>query len=267
MSAHGRDGRVIVSAGTASVCREAGFQVAVLGIDGCRGGWAVVRLGDGPPEASVHDDLAGIERAHGRVAAALIDMPIGLPQTKDARCCDALARRLLGPRRASVFPVPCREAVYAPDYASACERNLLRLGRRLSRQSWNICRRIAEVDSYLHRGGGLPLVESHPELCFAALQGAPMAIAKRSVAGRRERLSLLVEHLPGALDWFAEANRRFRRLLAPDDLLDALVLAVSAGEPLTRVPDRPPRDARGLPMAIAFPDWMQPARPGANRNG
>ena len=42
----------------------------------------------------------------------LIDIPIGLP-IKESRLCDRLAREKLGPRRSSVFTVPCRDVVYA----------------------------------------------------------------------------------------------------------------------------------------------------------
>ncbi|MEW6348758.1 MAG: DUF429 domain-containing protein [Thermodesulfobacteriota bacterium] len=44
-----------------------------------------------------------------------VDIPIGLRDHGPERSCDLEARRLLGIRRSSVFPVPCRSAVYPQD--------------------------------------------------------------------------------------------------------------------------------------------------------
>jgi predicted RNase H-like nuclease len=53
--------------------------------------------------------------ASGGIVAAGIDIPIGLTAS-GPRSCDLEARRLLGPRRSSVFPAPAREVLRAWSY-------------------------------------------------------------------------------------------------------------------------------------------------------
>ena len=101
----------------------------VIGVDACRGGWVAVTLTAGTVIAgtgtagtpgtvtagtitagtagnvTVAADLTGL--VEGTPDAIGIDMPLGL---LDAgwRDCDSQARRLLGPRRGSVFAIPPR---------------------------------------------------------------------------------------------------------------------------------------------------------------
>ena len=86
-----------------------------VGVDGCRKGWVSVALQSGQPaRLMVFEDLTELWQAHRGADVILIDMPIGLLQTGPAeRQCEREARVQLGARRSSVFPVPCREAVYA----------------------------------------------------------------------------------------------------------------------------------------------------------
>ena len=228
-----------------------------LGIDGARGGWFVVALhADGTWDLGLYRRIDDLIAARPGATAALIDIPIGLPET-EPRACDREARRLLGRRGRSVFPVPCRAAVHATDYATACRLNEQALGRRINRQTWNICPKIAEVDTFLRaypdRVGTLG--EAHPELAFLALnKGAPMAHSKKAAEGFAERRTVLRTRHDAADAIIEEALARFRRKdLARDDILDALALAVAAREPLVAVPAEPEHDACGLPMAIGYP--------------
>lgn len=223
-----------------------------LGIDGCRGGWVAVRWDGRNATVSLHGDILGLAADHAGISRALIDMPIGLPEEQPRRC-DTLARRRLGPRRASVFPVPCRDAVYAASYSAACAINRDRIGRALSKQSWNICPRIAEVDHYLRSAPSLPLIEAHPELAFAAFAGAPLSDPKRRPAGRAARTALLAHRFAGTPSLLAQALDTHHGQVAADDVLDALALALAAAGALVWLPDPPDHDAAGLPMAIAFP--------------
>ena len=232
--------------------------MTTLGIDGARGGWFAVALyADGTWELGLYRRIDDLMAAYPDAAPALIDIPMGLPES-GPRQCDQDARKLLGPRGRSVFPVPCRGAVHAPDYATACRLNEAALGRRLNRQTWNICPRIAEVDNFLraHPGKIGILREAHPELAFSPLNGGrPMAHPKKTPAGLAERRAVLRTHLPAADAVVEKAQSRFRRKdLARDDILDALVLAVAAREPLAAVPAEPETDTSGLPMAIAYPN-------------
>ncbi|MFW6321250.1 MAG: hypothetical protein ACOC0Z_05315, partial [Halohasta sp.] len=46
----------------------------------------------------------------------------------------------------------------------------------------------------------------------------------------------------------------YRKQVARDDIVDALVLCAAARQPLASLPAEPPVDARGLPMRIVTPD-------------
>lgn len=77
----------------------------VLGVDGCPGGWiGAVVSADGVVEWRLFADARAIVATLPRAVG--IDIPIGLPDD-GPRGYDLAARRLLGPRRATVFPAPC----------------------------------------------------------------------------------------------------------------------------------------------------------------
>jgi predicted RNase H-like nuclease len=230
-----------------------------VGMDGCAGGWLAVILDEeGAAEARVVPSLRSFA-AECDDARVLIDIPIGLRDRGPMeRLCDFMARKALGRRGSSVFPAPARGALAATDYASACLLNAAATGRRLSLQSWSLCGRIAEVDEYLRKRKRGPSVrEMHPELCFFGLAGErPMAHPKRKEAGFQERLALLARHLPTAPLFVEQVERAYpRRLVAADDILDALVGAVTArhgGDALLTVPLTPEFDSRGLPMEMVY---------------
>jgi predicted RNase H-like nuclease len=223
----------------------------------------------------LHRTVAGLVREHGD-ATMLVDMPMGLPHAGEpVRRCDAEARRLLGPRRASVFSPPCREALGERDHAGGNAVNRAVTGRGLSIQAWNIAPRIRELDELLRAEPGAVerLLECHPELCFAALLGAPASHPKKTRPGREQRLKTLLGLCPDAKARIVQGLKNYGRLSAHDDFLDALVLAVSlaladpaaSGGPdsgarhgltalgLDPVSGHTPRDAAGLPMVIHVP--------------
>jgi predicted RNase H-like nuclease len=112
-----------------------------------------------------------------------VDMPIGLPDA-GRRACDADARRMLGPRRSSVFPVPVRSALAATSFAAVTG---------LSIQGWNLVPKIAEVDASWEPR----VLECSPELSLTVVTGAPMAHPKRTPEGRAERIAALRAAFPG----------------------------------------------------------------------
>jgi predicted RNase H-like nuclease len=236
--------------------------VDTLGIDGCRGGWVWCGLIEGRWQGGLVETLADLSTALEHAALALIDMPIGLLDTGPGeRGCDREARALLGrPRASSVFRAPCRDALAASDYATACAINRQQTGVALSIQTWNIVPKIRELDALLDSQPGLQgrLREAHPELCLYGLAGGrPMAYNKRTVAGRRERVALLQRLQPACTALANELTARTpRRQLAPDDAIDAAALAVSASLLTERasqcVPSRPERDRQGLPMEMVY---------------
>ncbi len=191
----------------------------------------------------------------------LMDIPMGLPFSDGGRQCDMLARSFLGPGRgASIFPVPARDAVYAPDYRTACAVNREICGKMISRQSWNICPKIRDVDRFLRKTPEAAgrVFESHPELCFYALSGnRPMVHGKRCREGIDERLDLLSSRFRASRKVYETAVSKYRRKdVSRDDIVDAMGLAVTAycyRERLRSLPGEPPLDRMGIPMAILMP--------------
>jgi predicted RNase H-like nuclease len=165
----------------------------------------------------------------------------------------------LGRRASSVFPVPCREALQAKTYGQACRINQEAMGVKLSIQTWNISAKIVEVDRFLRNNklAQRRIRESHPELCFWGLAGGyPMIYSKKRPQGFTERYSILKKIYPATRAIVDKALDQFmRKDLARNDILDAIVLAVSAQLSLTSirtVPSNPPRDKMGLPMEIVY---------------
>ena len=235
------------------------------GVDACKKGWFAVTLDRQDNwDINIFKDVVDLWSAFQNVSLVLIDIPIGLPYCEKRRC-DIETRKLLGRRASSVFPVPCRKALQAKTYSQACRINQQVMGVKLSIQTWNISAKIVEVDSFLRNNKMAQhrIRESHPELCFWALAGGhPMAYSKKKPQGFSERYSILKKIYPEAKAIVENALERFRRKdLARDDILDAIVLAVSARLPLTSirsVPSNPPRDKKGLSMEIVYSyqkDW------------
>lgn len=196
-----------------------------------------------------------------------VDMPIGFAAGAATRACDDLARRALGPRRASVFAPPVRAVLDASDHGEANARSKALTGRGLSIQAFHLMPRIREVDRWL-RGDAAPVnrvFECHPELAFARFAGAPMTHPKRTLSGRRERLDLLESRAPGTsevVDALLASTRRSD--VAADDAIDACVLALVAALPPAQrenVPSEVPTDGVGLPMRIVVPARVEEPAP------
>lgn len=239
-----------------------------VGVDGCPYGWIAVARVDGRLAYRLFAGIDALLAACTQASRVLIDIPIGLPWVGcPVRPCEPMARQRLGARRSSVFPVPCRAAAHATDVRSARTLNVEQLGRSLSAQAWNICRKIAEVDRLLTRepAWALRLEEMHPELCFAGLgDGQPMRHPKKTRAGIDERLAVLARYEPRIEAFVADvlaAERKARVAgdrrprVAIDDVLDAAIGQVAARAPphaIGRLAGEPGRDECGLPMRIAF---------------
>lgn len=225
----------------------------LLGIDGCPAGWiaaAVTYANDQPVHCDwrLFPDFSAIVAQHRSYAQIAIDMPIGLlaQRQKGGRICDQLARKAIRTRHSSVFSAPPRPALYVATYAQARPFGL-------SIQTFNICKKIREIDDLITPALQEQLFEAHPELGFTTLSGSPMQYAKRKQAGRAERIAALTKVLPQAQDWLAKMPFR-RNQVAADDAIDALILAHVAQRKhvghAVCLPATPPRDAKGLAMAI-----------------
>ena len=231
-----------------------------VGVDGCRAGWFAIGLeATGNWQVDIFPDVSSLWEHHRRASLILIDIPIGLKtEGRTERRCDPQVRKLLGPRRSSVFPAPCREAIYAGSYQEACDVNQRLTGKRLSVENWNIIPKIREMDCLLSDAVSARacIREIHPELCFCGLAGRPMQHAKKRSEGLSERTQLLQSIYPQTAGIIAHALSTYRRKdVARDDILDALAAAVTGligKQNLTSVPQEPEFDERGLRMEMVY---------------
>ncbi len=231
-----------------------------LGVDGARGGWLIAHVDARQPPpwtpefllvASLTDILDRLDPTD-RVA---VDCPIGLldaPQP-GGRTCDRLARARLAGRASSIFSPPTRLALAAADFRTAQARQ----GGGLTRQGFHLSPRIRELDAWLTPARQAWITEAHPELAFQRLNQDQPLPGKRDAAGRAARLAQLKPWIRWPTEPQALARRIGpRRLLAPDDVLDACVLLITAWRwqqgDARCLPADPPRDAQGLRMAIRF---------------
>jgi predicted RNase H-like nuclease len=233
-----------------------------MGVDGCRFGWFCVELGERQARhVNVIEDIDTLSGLAKNKLLVLVDVPIGLlDRGGPQRQCDRAARKVLGvPRASSIFPVPARATLHAKNYPEAVALNLQRLGVGLNKQSWNIVPKIKDMDRLLRNNRRLHFVirESHPEVCFWALNNRQaMAFNKKQTRGHEERLTVLERYLPKAREIFFQTLVSYRRQdVAPDDIIDALVLAVTArlacGN-IQTLPVKPQTDQFGLPMEMVY---------------
>lgn len=232
-----------------------------VGADGCRAGWFAVLLAkESDWKIDVFPDVFSLWNKCCSALIILLDIPIGLREKgHKERECDRKARQLLGSRRASsVFPIPCRNAIYAESYEKANTINKQMTERGLSLQTWNIIPKIREVDTLLSNdeSARLKVREIHPEICFWALAGYPMEHSKKRREGLLERIQVLKSIYPHTDDIIKQALSKYRRReVARDDIIDALSAAVTAmvgvgAHKLVSIPEAPELDSRGLRMEI-----------------
>ncbi len=178
-----------------------------------------------------------------------IDLPLGLLQkhAPGGRECDRLARCILGPRRGSVFTPPPLEALPFNSYQALRAR-----GIKISRQSFNLLPRLKEVHENLDLLLEKYVFETHPELVFRSLSGEILP-SKHSPEGFQRRLQILKESclFQNLLDNLHSLARKFKK-----DLLDAYACLLAAQKiflgKAQLIPEKPPKDPRGLLLAIWF---------------
>lgn len=204
-----------------------------------------------------NEDLENAFKNYDRI---FIDMPIGLEDENYTRECDRILREKLGPEYASsVFSPPIRPALNAPSYVEANIESYEYTEKKLTVQAWNITPKIRTVDQFLQENEEYPdkVLESHPELIFMNLNGGMIYQKKKTKKGLRHRLSLVTEYEEIAADFFRDIKEDFRRNeVAEDDIVDAMALALAAKQSVEKnietIPENPPVDSAGLPMAIHY---------------
>lgn len=158
----------------------------------------------------------------------LVDIPIGL--CNEARRCDQIARSILGKRSSSVFSTPVHDAVYANTYEEAKAINFKLTGKYISKQAWNICPKIRDVNDCYHKFPLRIIVkEMHPEVCFWALnEKKPCEFYKKTPEGKEERLNILSNYCKDSQKMFEIVrNETNKKDVADDDIIDALVGAIT----------------------------------------
>ena len=245
-----------------SPMEDAGFKA--IGVDGCESGWFYVALSpNNPPEWDVVPKLEHLLPKVGESDRIFVDIPIGLLTERSGRDCDRGARvKFKGYKFliSSVFSAPVRSVLDATTYEDAKMRSKTACGKKVNKQTWNLVPKIREVDTLLRRNDNAKrfVREVHPELCFWALNGRkPMSKSKKEDFGFEERLRVLTTWLLCAENVIAEVQSEKIRGVLRDDIVDAMVAAVTAlADPSTlrTVPENPPLDSLGLPMEMVYAD-------------
>lgn len=233
----------------------------VVGVDGCRGGWiaAELHLPDHRIRFRIFATFPDLVTHYPEPVVLGIDVPIGL-ETLGPRACDGAARKRLGfPKSSSVFSAPVRGILGYPTWADANERSKALHGKGISRQTFGIMPKIAEVDAVMREDLSLQerIVEVHPEVSFREIAGGRALLSKKKrVPGFAERRDLLLAALPGLVIPATRPEVRAFAGAPADDVLDAIAAAWTALR-FARVEartllDDPSTDAAGLIQRIVF---------------
>jgi predicted RNase H-like nuclease len=228
----------------------------LCGVDGFRHQWCAVlwQAESGEYRHRVVASFADLTRLPEQPSVIAVDIPIGLPRVACAggRACDRLARKSIGRARASsVFPVPGRLALSATDRPTADRLNRAQGGIGVSAHMWGLIHKLREVHAVMTPALQRSVYEVHPELSFRAMAGGPLMHGKKTAAGKRERMRLLVAA------GFPVADVNDPPLKLPyDDFFDACAALWTARRiangTARRLPPRPERDPAGLDMAIWY---------------
>ena len=229
-----------------------------IGVDGCRGGWIAAVLDHGDMQLKRYKYISSLVEEYPSFDAFLIDMAIGLRNsTKEIRPDDE-ARKELGPKGSSVFPIPSRDAVYADGEEAQKQANIRTLGKSLAKQSIAIIPKIRELDIFLndHPEYKNKILESHPEVDFARLNGAVLMSRKQEEPGPSQRKAVLSEFLDKK-DLYGMYDNAKELGCKQDDLIDAICLAVTgalyAHGQYETIPAEPMQDEKELHMQLIVP--------------
>lgn len=219
---HGAQLRRQVPASSCEAECEGGGVLRVIGVDACKKGWVGITSDlRGYFGATIEQLTAGAD-GDGRLDVVAIDIPIGLPLVT-TRQADVLVRQLLGKRSSSVFPTPIREALLATSHAEGSALSRAATGKGITQQAYALGNKILEIDNWV-RAVDRPVIEVHPELCFATLARHPLTHPKSSWAGAEERRQLLASagiQVPAELGVAGE-------MAGVDDVLDAAAASWTA---------------------------------------
>lgn len=193
----------------------------VIGADVWQGRWVTVRAdASAVTGMEVYDAFADVLAEAEDAVVIGVDMPLTMPAVPP-RPGEIEARRLLGPRRSSLFITPSRRVLEAPGYATARRLAVTHDGRGVSAQAYALRHKILEVAPLAEQDDRLH--EVHPELAFLEMAGEPLSEAKTTWNGHTMRRRLLAEQGLVLADDLGPAGAA-----APADVLDAAAVAWTA---------------------------------------
>ena len=243
-----------------NVIKQLKNESLCVGVDGCRGGWIAAVIQQSELRIEKYLNMNELITSYPVFDNMLIDMVIGLPsdQKQYDKRPDSTARRLIVPRTSTIFAVPSRQAVYEETEEEQIKANRTVLGKGLAKQTMAIIPKMRELDVFLSENGKYKNVirESHPEVCFARLNGAVVMTKKSEMDGLMERVRILSQYLPDlSVD---DITGRAKELHCnADDIVDAVCLAVTAhldlGGHTEVIPKDVMMDNHGLRMQMVIP--------------
>lgn len=229
-----------------------------IGIDGCKGGWICALLEGRKLSIMRFPSITDIMNVYSDASSVLIDMPVGLQSNTEHIRPDTYARQIIRERASTIFPAPCRQAIYAETVSQAYEENVRVLGKKFTPLTVAIIPKIREVDYFLQSNPHYKnrILESHPEVCFAILNGRTIVTKKNEFDGINERISILHRFLPMlSVNYISDASKQFKCMM--DDIIDAICLAVIgtfvAENKYYSIPPNPMSDETGLSMQMILP--------------
>ena len=132
--------------------------------------------------------------------------------------------------------------------------------RSISIQSWNISKKIKELDEFLRiqKKNIVLIKESHPEFCFINLNNKnPLVYSKKTKEGYLERLSILKRKEKNIESIIKKTLVSFKKeKVKKDDILDAIALALTSKNWQNNgsriISQHPKKDEMGIPFEIYY---------------
>lgn len=227
----------------------------IAGIDGSKGGWVCVSGYENNFKELKFEKLKEFNDIKSKdFDLVLVDIPIGLDidLKKGGRIVDKLARKELLTNKSSIFNAPSRLVLEATNYEEANKINKNK-GMGLSKQSWNLVKKIKEVDDFIRNSNKTIIFESHPEIIFQVMKRDKVSTKKKNDEGIIERRNLLEKN--GFNKVFLERNLSAKdSFYKKDDFIDACSLFWSANRAIAKTEVKIPNDilldSEGIIMQI-----------------
>ena len=227
----------------------------IAGIDGSKGGWVCVSGYENNYKELKFEKLKEFNDIKSKdFNLVLVDIPIGLDidLKQGGRIVDKLARKELLTNKSSIFNAPSRLVLDAKNYEEANRINKSK-GMGLSKQSWNLVKKIKEVDEFIKNSNKTIIFESHPEIIFQVMKKDKVSTKKKNDEGIIERRNLLEKN--GFNKVFLEKNLLAKdSFYKKDDFIDACSLFWSANRVITKTEVKIPNDifldSEGIIMQI-----------------